>query len=200
MFKNRQLQAIQQMSDKEILFHVYATQFLLLFVSIILGTFLFKDFQSFIELWEPDLFEIVIFGGGSALAVIFLDLFLIKMLPNEMYDDGGINQKIFQNRNVFHIFLLSVCIAFTEELLFRGIIQSHFGMVWASLIFAFLHFRYLYKWVLFLMVILLSFFLGYLFFITHNLFVPFFAHFLIDFVFALKIRKDHLNFLQNRGE
>jgi membrane protease YdiL (CAAX protease family) len=184
------------MSDKEILFHVYATQLLLFIVSIILGMILFNDIQSFIGLWEPDWFEIVIIGGGCAFAVIFLEYLLMKLLPDEMYDDGGVNQKIFQNRNVFHIFLLSVIIAFTEEVLFRGIIQTHIGLIWASLIFAFLHFRYLYKWVLFLMVNVLSFFLGFLFFITDNLFVPFFVHFLIDFVFALKIRNDD----QRRGE
>lgn len=83
-------------------------------------------------------------------------------------------------------------IAFSEELLFRGVIQTHFGLLMASAIFAALHVRYLSKWFLFTMVVLLSFFLGYLYDVTGNLWVTIFAHFLIDFVLAVHIRLDYL--------
>ena len=190
--RNRQADIVNGMKDSQIVFHLYATQFLLLVVSIILGFFLFNDMDSFFMLWTLDLKQILIYGGGSAILVIIIDFLIMRWVPKHVYDDGGINELVFRNRNYFHIFFLCIIIAFAEELLFRGIIQTHFGIVIASVIFALLHVRYLYKWVLFTAVVLLSFLLGYLYLITNNLLVTFFAHFLIDFVFALKIRKDYL--------
>ena len=191
--RNRQADIVNGMKDSQIVFHLYATQFLLLVVSIILGFFLFNDMDSFFMLWTLDLKQILIYGGGSAILVIIIDFLIMRWVPKHVYDDGGINELVFRNRNYFHIFFLCIIIAFAEELLFRGIIQTHFGIVIASVIFALLHVRYLYKWVLFTVVVLLSFLLGYLYLITNNLLVTFFAHFLIDFVFALKIRKDYLH-------
>lgn len=190
--RNRQADIVNGMKDSQIVFHLYATQFLLLVVSIILGFFLFNDMDSFFMLWTLDLKQILIYGGGSAILVIIIDFLIMRWVPKHVYDDGGINELVFRNRNYFHIFFLCIIIAFAEELLFRGIIQTHFGIVIASVIFALLHVRYLYKWVLFTAVVLLSFLLGYLYLMTNNLLVTFFAHFLIDFVFALKIRKDYL--------
>lgn len=85
-------------------------------------------------------------------------------------------------------------IAFSEELLFRGVIQTHFGLFVASTVFALLHVRYLEKLFLFAMVVLLSFFLGYIYELTNSLWVTIFAHFLIDFVLAVDIR---LNYIRN---
>ncbi|MDF0726186.1 type II CAAX endopeptidase family protein [Cytobacillus sp. S13-E01] len=190
--RNRQADIVNGMKGSQIIFHLYATQFLLLVVSIILGFFLFNDMDSFFMLWTLDLKQILIYGGGSAILVIIIDFLIKRWVAKHVYDDGGINELVFRNRNYFHIFFLCIIIAFAEELLFRGIIQTHFGIVIASVIFALLHVRYLYKWVLFTAVVLLSFLLGYLYLMTNNLLVTFFAHFLIDFVFALKIRKDYL--------
>ncbi|MBE4910322.1 CPBP family intramembrane metalloprotease [Bacillus luteolus] len=184
------------MNDRQILFHLYATQGLLIIISILLGFFLFPNFSSFFGLWTLDIREILIYGGGSALVVILLDLAMMRYVPKRYHDDGGINELVFKKRNIPHIFLLCLLIAFTEELLFRGIIQTHFGIVIASIVFAVLHVRYLYKWVLFLAVIILSFLLGYLYLITENLYVTFFAHFLIDLVFAIKIRLDYIHSLK----
>ncbi|KLR73506.1 CAAX protease, partial [Geobacillus sp. T6] len=79
-------------------------------------------------------------------------------------------------------------IAVTEEWLFRGVVQTHWGLGPASIIFAVLHVRYLEKWFLFLMVMLVSLFLGMLYEQTGSLWVTITAHFLIDFVLALHIR------------
>lgn len=194
--KNKQAEIVKGMNDRQILFHLYATQGLLIIISILLGFFLFPNFSSFFGLWTLDIREILIYGGGSALVVILLDLAMMRYVPKRYHDDGGINELVFKKRNIPHIFLLCLLIAFTEELLFRGIIQTHFGIVIASIVFAVLHVRYLYKWVLFLAVIILSFLLGYLYLITENLYVTFFAHFLIDLVFAIKIRLDYIHSLK----
>jgi uncharacterized protein len=123
-----------------------------------------------------------------------IDFLLMRYLPEHWYDDGGINEKIFQNRSIPHIFFLCLLIAFSEELLFRGVIQTHFGLFVASIVFALLHVRYLEKWFLFVMVVLLSFFLGYIYQRTNSLWVTIFAHFLIDFILAIDIR---LHYVRN---
>ncbi|WP_456278501.1 CPBP family intramembrane glutamic endopeptidase [Bacillus sp. AK128] len=186
-----QADLIEHMTDKEVLSHLYLTQFFLLASASVIGFFLFdsKEFQS---IWQLDIPEILLYGGITALGVVFIDLWLMKTLPDHLFDDGGINNRVFQKRSYLHIFVLCWIIAIAEEWLFRGVIQTHFGLVIASIIFAILHVRYLKKWVLFIIVISLSFLLGILYEITENLFVTIFAHFLIDFIFGVKIRKDYL--------
>ncbi|WP_078546011.1 CPBP family intramembrane glutamic endopeptidase [Litchfieldia alkalitelluris] len=188
---NRQADMIKNMPNREIIYHLYLTQCILLIISIVLGVMLFDDFSSFKNLWKIDT-KIIVIGGAVALSVILIDFILSKWLPKEMLDDGGINRLLFQNLNIIHIFFVCFIISFTEELLFRGVLQTHFGLIIASLIFALLHVRYLYKWVLLLAVISLSFLLGYVYELTQNLWITIFAHFLIDFVFAVKIRLDYL--------
>jgi membrane protease YdiL (CAAX protease family) len=188
----KQAELIKHLSDRELLFHLYLTQLVLLIISSGLSLFLFPSMESFMAIWESDVSEIVIYGGIAGLTVIVVDLLLMHFLPNHYFDDGGINEKVFQNRSYFHIFVLSWIIALTEEWLFRGVIQTHYGIVVASILFAILHVRYLKKWVLFTIVISLSFLLGWLYAITQNLFVTIFAHFLIDFIFGVKIRLEFM--------
>jgi membrane protease YdiL (CAAX protease family) len=187
-----QAELIKHLSDRELLFHLYLTQLVLLVISAVLGLFLFQSLENFKQVWQPNLIQIFTYGGVAGLTVIFIDLWLMKLLPNHYFDDGGINERVFQNRSYIHIFILSWVIAITEEWLFRGVIQTHYGILIASILFALLHVRYLKKWVLFTIVISLSFLLGWLYEITQNLFVTIFAHFLIDFIFGVKIRIEFL--------
>ncbi|MGG3919769.1 CPBP family intramembrane glutamic endopeptidase [Parageobacillus thermoglucosidasius] len=189
----RQSEQIRMMSDREVLIHLYVTQLLLIVMSAIAGFFLF-DLAAFRKIWHFDAATVLMFGGGSAVIVLSIDFLSIRYLPEHWYDDGGINEKIFENRSIPHIFFLCLLIAFSEELLFRGVIQTHFGLFVASTVFALLHVRYLEKLFLFAMVVLLSFFLGYIYELTNSLWVTIFAHFLIDFVLAVDIR---LNYIRN---
>lgn len=189
----KQEDIVKELTDKEILFHLYLTQLLLLVISLIIGFFLFENMSSFLSIWKVKQYEILIFGGGTAIIVIIFDIMMMKLLPKSMYDDGGINDRIFQKRSIPHIFLLCLIISVTEEILFRGILQTHFGLYIASIVFALLHVRYLKKWVLLVSVILISFLLGIVYEITNNLWVTIFAHFFIDFVSATKIRIDYLS-------
>ena len=191
-FMSRQTDLIKHLDDKEVLLHLYLSQFILLVIALLLGFFFFSDLQTFLAMWQLDIGEIMLYGGGSAFVVIIIDSILMKVLPKEMYDDGGINEKVFRTRPIWHIFMITLIVAFTEELLFRGVIQTHLGYVPASLMFAFLHFRYLYKWLLFTIVVSLSFLLGWIYLETGNLLTTITSHFLIDFVFALMIRMNYL--------
>ncbi|MGX1981872.1 hypothetical protein EDD69_101137 [Thermolongibacillus altinsuensis] len=187
----QQLDAVKMMSDRELLYHLYATQAILLGLAIVIGSFLFT-WSSFQAIWQWDVREILWYGGGCALVVLAVDFLIMRYAPEHWYDDGGINEKLFRTRSVPHIFVLTALIAFCEELLFRGVIQTHAGLVVASTIFALLHIRYLQKRLLFLAVVSLSFWIGWVYEWTSNLWVTIFAHFLIDFVLALKIRYDYV--------
>jgi uncharacterized protein len=193
----RQSEQIRMMSDREVLIHLYVTQLLLIVVSAIAGFFLF-DISTFQKIWHFDAATVLTYGGGSAAIVLFIDFLSMRYLPEHWYDDGGINEKIFENRSVPHIFFLCLLIAFSEELLFRGVIQTHFGLFVASIVFALLHVRYLEKLFLFAMVVLLSFFLGYIYQLTNSLWVTIFAHFLIDFILAVDIRLDYVRNMKQK--
>ncbi|GGJ59971.1 hypothetical protein GGR02_000789 [Anoxybacillus voinovskiensis] len=186
-----QRETIQSMSEREILLHLYMTQLLLLVTSIFIAVFLL-DWPTVRHMWRFDFREVVLYGGGGALFVLALDFLMMRYLPEDWYDDGGINEKMFQTRSFPQLIWLCGLIAFSEEWLFRGVLQTYFGLFLTSVVFALLHVRYVTKPVLFLMVVLISFFLGYLYEVTGSLWVTIVAHFLIDFVLAVHIRLDYL--------
>lgn len=188
MKKQQYTDLINGLSDREIMFHLFATQIILAVISLVLGFFLFDDFSSFLSVFQWNDLNIWIVGGLAGLAVVLLDLTLMKLLPSKYYDDGGLNQKIFQNRAVWQIAVIAAMVAISEEILFRGIIQTHVGLVLSSLIFALIHYRYLFNLFLFVNITALSFLVGYIFLVTDNLLVTIFMHFLIDFLLGLSIR------------
>jgi len=190
--KNRQAEIIKQMDPRELLYHLYLSQIAFFVIGLVLAYFLFYSFESLKEIfsWQP--IDIFVIGTVVALVVVGADLLLIKWVPKSLLDDGGINEKMFQTRSLPHIIFLAFIISFAEEFLFRGVIQTHFGIWVASILFAVLHIRYLHKWVLFLSVVLISFVLGYTYEVTGSLWVTIWAHFLIDMLLAYKIRADYL--------
>ncbi|MGG3998305.1 CPBP family intramembrane glutamic endopeptidase [Anoxybacillus kestanbolensis] len=183
----KQMEIASQMNDEEIVYHLYVTQALIFLIALILSVFLFTP-ATFFSMWEWDIREILLYGSGCAALVLFVDFLLIQYAPEQWYDDGGINERLFRSRSVPHIFIMTMVIAFCEELLFRGVIQTHVGLFFASIIFALLHIRYWRKWLLLLSVVSLSFWIGLIYEWTSNLWVTIFAHFLIDFILALHIR------------
>ncbi|MBM6619904.1 CPBP family glutamic-type intramembrane protease [Bacillus suaedaesalsae] len=187
-----QADMVKQLSERELLFHLYVTQLILIITSAVLSLFLFQDVNAFQAIWELNIRDILFYGGLTGSLVVIIDFILMKVLPEHFFDDGGINEKVFQHRSIIHIFFLSWIIAISEEWLFRGVIQTHFGLVFASLVFAMLHVRYLRRWFLFTIVMTLSFILGLLYEYTESLWVTIFAHFLIDFIFGVKIRLDYV--------
>ncbi|BDG36601.1 CPBP family intramembrane metalloprotease [Parageobacillus sp. VR-IP] len=194
----RQSEQIQMMSDREVLLHLYLTQLLLIVASVVIAFFLF-DLSTLRRIWQFDLAAVIAYGGGSAALVLALDFLAMRYLPKQWQDDGGINEKIFRSRSIPHIFFLCLLIAFSEEWLFRGVIQTYFGLFVASTVFALLHIRYLEKWFLFVMVVLLSFFLGCIYEWTKSLWATIFAHFLIDFILAVDIRLHYVRERKQNG-
>jgi len=188
------------MTDREIIKALYLTQFVLLTISLILGIFLYGDFSTFFQLfqWEPS--SILVYGLGSGLVIVLADVVLMKILPEKYYDDGGINERLFANQPIWHIAVFTAFIAITEELLFRGIIQTFMGFLAASIIFALIHFRYLSHWYLTLNVLVLSFWIGAVFEWTNNLAVTIIMHFIIDFLLGIVIHYKKEFELDKRGK
>ncbi len=183
---------IDQITPKELLLNVYLSQSL--FIAAAIGAaYLFKvPFPFALNDLSLSLNEWFLAAGTG----LFLPLFSIqlkKRLHSDSLDDGGINEKIFSSLSYPHILILTGIIAFAEEWLFRGVLQPLVGLVFTSIIFAVLHIRYIKKPVLFSIVTGLSFWLGMMYEWTENIWVPFFAHFLIDFISGCWIARQSKN-------
>ncbi|MBS4194530.1 CPBP family intramembrane glutamic endopeptidase [Lederbergia citri] len=193
MKKNRQAEIAKNLTGKELVFHLLLTQSLIILLALILCWILFPDMSTILKLFHWDIVWIVI-GLCSGLTVVALDLVLMKKVPNEYYDDGGINEKIFSGMPIWKIGVLSLLIAFSEELLFRGVIQTHFGFWIASIIFSFIHFRYLSNWYLLLNVSLLSLWIGLIYeWSGQQIFPVIITHFMIDFLLGIKMSRNSVH-------
>ncbi|WP_373892672.1 lysostaphin resistance A-like protein [Virgibacillus sp. CBA3643] len=184
----KQSEIIKMMSDEELKKQLLLSQFLFLFIGFILSIFLFNKLTDWFIYMNWNINEIVYYGIIPGLIIVFIDILLMIVLPKRYYDDGGINERIFKNQSIAYIFILSLVVAISEEVLFRGVIQTTFGYVFASVLFALVHFRYLKKPVLLVSVLFVSFYIGYMFEITGNLLVTIIAHFTVDFLSGLLIR------------
>ncbi|MGA9224980.1 MAG: CPBP family intramembrane glutamic endopeptidase [Mesobacillus sp.] len=186
--KERYKETVAGLTEKELLFHLVATQIVLLTISAILGMILFDSLNEFKNLFIWDDFSILTVGFGAGILVVTVDVLLMKFLPPSYYDDGGLNERIFKNKTILQIALIAAMVAISEEILFRGIIQTNAGLMITSIIFAVVHYRYLFNWFLFVNIILLSFFIGYIYMQTDNLLVTIVMHFIIDFLLGLMIK------------
>ncbi|MDM5331189.1 type II CAAX endopeptidase family protein [Neobacillus sp. CF12] len=188
--KNKYNELIQGLTDRELLFHLYMTQIILLVITFILGILLYDHF-SFMQAIDISDLRILSIGVPAGVAIVLVDILLMKMLPPHFYNDGGLNERIFKNRSVIHIIWIAAFVAISEELLFRGIIQTKVGLILASLIFAIIHYRYLFNWFLFSNIVILSFFIGFIYEWTNNLAITMVTHFIIDFLLGLYIKYRH---------
>ncbi|HLR66349.1 CPBP family intramembrane glutamic endopeptidase [Virgibacillus alimentarius] len=189
----KQTELIKQLTDDELKKQLILSQLFLIVLSLILSFFLFSTLVDWVQYfrWLPK--EILQFGVFPGIAIVFIDLILMYIFPKRYYDDGGINERIFKNLSIKEIFLITLLIAISEELLFRGVIQTTFGYLFASILFALVHLRYLKKPVLLISVLVISFLIGYIFMLTENLFVTITTHFIVDFLLGIIIR------MQKRG-
>lgn len=177
---------VDQLDDRMLLINLYMTQALTFIIGLIWVLF---QHQNPIQLFKmQNQLTFVWWGLGLAAAVIVVDLLISRWVPEEASDDGGVNDRIFRTRPVWHIIVLSFVVAVCEELLFRGAIQHAFGPYWTSIIFAAIHVRYLKHWIPTGLVFLISYGLGWIYIQTGTLWAPIIAHFLVDLIMGLIIR------------
>lgn len=184
----KQSEVIQQMSDKQLKRSLLFSQLLLFMFALGLSSFLFTDFSEWLGYFHWDVQQILYYGVLAGVVIIIIDIVIFYSLPQRLVDDGGINERIFTSLSVFEIVTLCLMVAISEELLFRGVLQTTFGFIFASIIFALIHIRYLKKPVLLVLIIFVSFYIGYLFELTGNLIVTITAHFIVDCVLGVLIR------------
>lgn len=184
----KQHEIIAKLSDREIVINVYLTQAILLFIAFICGWFVFDSWAIFFQLFQLNV-SIVWIGGGVAVFVVCIDLVTERLVPTHWLDDGGINKRVFRSLTTPQLVTLCLVVSVAEELLFRAVLQSAFGLVIASIAFALIHVRYLNQPILFINVCLVSFLLGAMFYLTGNILVTIFAHFLIDLLLGLVINR-----------
>ncbi|PBB05484.1 CPBP family intramembrane glutamic endopeptidase [Salimicrobium humidisoli] len=179
---------IKQMSSKELMKHVLITQGLLMVIALAVSS-VFLDFREHWTVqWGFDIKDWIIYAVIPATLIVGFDGIIMKTLPEDHYDDGGINRKLFEGLPVPAILLLTAVIAFSEEMLFRGVLQPLTGFVPASLLFAFVHFRYLSRPLLFTGVLIISFLFGFIYEQTQALTYVVSAHFFVDFTLALILK------------
>ncbi|NMO96943.1 CPBP family intramembrane glutamic endopeptidase [Paenibacillus lemnae] len=175
-----------QLTDRLLLINLYLTQGLTLLIALI---WIFLQERNPLDLLSPaENYHFVFWGLGLALTMLVLDLVISRVVPENSMDDGGINEMLFSNRPVWHIFVIALVVSVCEELLFRGAIQFAFGPYWTSILFALIHIRYLRHWVPTGWVFLSSYGLGYIYILSGSLWAPILCHFIIDLISGLVIR------------
>lgn len=187
-FKNIKFRVIQpsELTDRLLLLNLYITQALTLIVGILV--LLFQSRNPFPLFIWPQGYSFIGWGLGFTAVVLIVDLLVSRVVPEELTDDGGINEMLFLKRPLWHIAVLSAVVAVCEELLFRGAIQHALGPYWTSILFAAIHIRYLRHWLMTGLVFSISYGLGWIYIQTNTLWTPILAHFMIDFVMGCIIR------------
>lgn len=179
---------VLKLSHKQLLQALFQSQFIFFSIAIVLSFFLFDHIHEWFTLFTVDVKQILFYGVIPGILIVCINIFLTVILPAEWLDDGGLNEKLFKHSSILQIFCIAAIVAISEEVLFRGLIQTVFGYFFASAIFVIVHIRYLKKPVLLISITAVSFYIGYLYVLTTNLFVTMMVHFIVDFILGLFIR------------
>jgi membrane protease YdiL (CAAX protease family) len=177
---------VDQLYDKMLLANLYLTQALTLIIGISWVLFQGRNPLPLLEL--PQSGQFALWGAGLAVLVLVFDLGISRFVPEDASDDGGVNERIFGSRAIWHIIVISLVVSLCEEILFRGAIQYAIGPYWTSILFAAIHVRYLRHWIPTGLVFSISYGLGWIMIHTGTLWAPILAHFLVDFVMGCIIR------------
>lgn len=183
-----QEEIVKQLSSKELARAVFYSQLFFFFTGIFLWFLFVRDWEATKAMFQFRLTDIFYYGVLMALLLVVVEIIVSKWVPKKHFDDGGINEKLFKGQSVPAIFFIALVVAISEEFLFRGVLQTTFGYLFASGLFVIVHTRYLRKPVLLLMIIVTSFLIGYLFELTNNLLVTMTFHFLVDFLLGLYVK------------
>ncbi|MCQ2010071.1 MAG: CPBP family intramembrane glutamic endopeptidase [Sporolactobacillus sp.] len=166
------------LSDSEMRRALYFSQGLLLLLSMTLIK-LFNLSFPLATWYKVNGLELMI-GFSFGVGMVSIQAIAEHVLPNAWFDDKGINEHLLRAFPLSALVLIMAAVSLIEETLFRGILQHLLGYVAASLIFVFLHIRYVTKPALLGITLVLSFGLGFLFVQTGSLLTPITAHFTIN--------------------
>lgn len=176
---------IHTLSERTLLLNLYITQGLTLFIGILL---LFFQHQNPLDLFGPNISQAVLWGTLLSISVLSADLSVSNFVPEEVTDDGGVNDALFRNRPLWHIVVICLIVSMCEEILFRGGVMGAIGNYWTSIVFAGIHVRYLRHWLMTGLVFCISYGLGWIYLRTGTILSPMVAHFLIDLIMGCIIK------------
>lgn len=179
---------IHEIGERALLINLYFTQSLIVVLALTLMWWLDINPVHLFTAHSVAGVTIITYGILFAVVVLISDVILTRWIPKHVTDDGGMNEKIFANRPVWHIIVICIVVSIGEELLFRGAIQSAIGVYWTSVLFAAVHVRYLQHWLMTSLVFAISYGLGWIYVQTGTIATPIIAHFLIDFVLGFHLR------------
>lgn len=177
---------VDDLNDRMLLLNLYLTQLITLIIG--LAWLFFQGRNPIRVLSFPGNGEFALWGAGLAAVVLVVDVAISRWVPDEASDDGGVNERIFLKRPVWHIALIALVVSICEELLFRGAVQHAIGAYWTSIVFAAIHVRYLRHWIPTGLVFSISYGLGWIYIQTGTIWAPIAAHFLVDLIMGLIIR------------
>lgn len=176
----------EELTDRMLLINLYITQALTLIIGIV---WVFLQGRNPIFLFRlPENTDFLLWGAGLAAAVLIVDLAISRFMPEDVADDGGINERLFRQRPLWHIAIIAAIVSICEEMLFRGAIQHSIGPYWTSIVFAAIHVRYLRHWLPTGLVFSISYGLGFIQMQTGTIWAPVVAHFAIDLAMGCVIR------------
>ncbi|GGE38469.1 CAAX amino protease [Pullulanibacillus camelliae] len=179
---------LHTISDRQMVKGFYISQGFLLFVSMILLTMFHFFIHPLPPLFTWDIKAVLLWGVLVGTLVAGAEYLLDRVFPDHWMDDGGVNRRLFAAMSFKQISLAMLLVAFIEEWLFRGVIQTYFGWIVASVIFGVIHFRYLHKPVMLVIVLLLGFLLGYIFKVSGSLWPPVICHYVIDVLLGIVLK------------
>jgi membrane protease YdiL (CAAX protease family) len=146
---------------------------------------------GFLPLSEHPLRDIVAGTLGATLPLAFF----IFMISGKAAHTGPLRslrkvllvdvRNLFIHAKIFDLFIISLLAGFSEEFLFRGVLQAKFGIIIAGILFGLMHFitpSYA------LIAAVMGLYLGFFFSATGGLLAPIQLHFIYDFGALISLR------------
>jgi hypothetical protein len=96
---------------------------------------------------------------------------------------------LFAHSKMIDIALIAAASGFCEEVFYRGVLQTEFGIIIASLIFGICHFAGMQFYLYVIWAALAGYLFGLLFDISHSLWLPITAHAFSNFVSIIILRQ-----------
>src|SRR5699024_8962527 len=115
----KQADIIKQLSDKELQKQLLFSQSISSSLAIGLSLCFFNSLFRWFALFQWELDQILMYGVFPALGLVVIELIIYSILPPHLFDDGGINERIFKDQSITWIICICFIVAVSEEALFR---------------------------------------------------------------------------------
>jgi len=175
--------------DRMLVASLYATQGLVLGLALLLIWWQGRSPVALFAVASGQAASVLGHGALAGAAVLLADAALTRLAPDRMRDESGLDERLLAARPLWHLAVICLTVAVCEELLFRGALQPLIGPYWTAALFAAVHVRYLRRWLPMALLFAAGLALGWTMERTGSLAAPAFAHFLIDFVNGLMLRR-----------